>query len=277
MTENEKSIIDLAQETGSPQSPPMGIRDVGPDPNAKANADEQLAFLLEKVKDKQVPLSVTLPSKGAFYNNFEGETVTIRPMTFSEERKLKSATTEEQGKKALQQCFEGCVEGVPFQALTIPDKNFVMFKIREISYGSTYPLETTCTQCGVVSRLKLELSSLEVTYLKEPEKAQEVLLPDADKLVHFRVPRVHDEDLVNDIEGILGNLHVFVKDIGGIEDKGVIRKFIESTTVRDVDTLRMAIFNLNYGLENELFFECIKCGANNRAPVSLNESFFTAS
>ena len=113
--------------------------------------------------------SIDLPSRGQAYNNLEGS-VEIRPFTYEEEKLLRSISKVSQGKGAIEKIFDNCVKGVPYDALTIPDKSFILFKLREISYGNEYPVVFNCTNCQTDNRMRVEISELPVNYVDENAK-----------------------------------------------------------------------------------------------------------
>ena len=276
---NEKSIIDLARESqeGTSQDSPTASApemNSGNFSNVPQDADMQSALegLLENVHDKLKYVEASLPSKGLFYPKSDSK-VSVRPLTFDDERSLRNMNTDNMV-TVLTTILGACTKGMDISLLTPPDRLFLLFKIRELSYGDDYKLEQNCEECGVKNSLTLKLSTLEIDYLEEDYTVFE--LPDSRKEVHIKPPRA--SQLVNvDMDTLMNDLFKYIHSISGVSDSTVIEEFIRRTTVRDIDVLRNKIFIPPYGMEDKLMFNCMKCNQSTKAAVVLNEYFFTAS
>ena len=277
----EKSIIDLAREEqeggaqNSPNSSPASAPELntGTFSNVPQDQDMQSALegLLENVHDKLKYVGVTLPSKGFFYGK-KPEPVTVRPLTFDDERSLRNMNTDNMV-SILSTILGACTKGVSIELLTPPDRLYLLFKIRELSYGDDYKLEQNCTNCGVKNSLTLKLSTLEIDYLEEDYTT--FTLPDSKKSVTIRVPRASQLENI-EMEVLMNDLYKYVESVENVVDGTVIQEFIRRTTVKDVDILRNAIFIPPYGMEDKLMFNCMKCSQTTKAAVVMNEYFFTA-
>ncbi len=271
----EKSIIDLAKEAQeAPQTnepaPSLNsdsFSNVPEDENMKAT----LEGLLENVHSKLQYKEVELPSKGLFYKGTSK--VSVRPLIFEDERNLRNLQTSDDINTMLNSILSACTKGVPPEILTPPDRLYILFKIRELSYGDDYKLEQNCNHCGVKNSLTLKISSLKVDYLEEDYTT--FTLPDSQKSVSIRVPRASQMEGLGSLDSIMNNLYKFVHSVEGINDATIIEEFIRRTTVKDVDVLRTKIFIPSYGMEDKLLFNCMKCGEVTKANVIMNEYFFT--
>ncbi len=276
----EKSIIDLAREsqerpTAQPASSPApemnsgNMSNVPEDPRMKKALDG----LLENVREKLQYVDVKLPSNGVLY---EGAShVSIRPLTFNDERGLRNIKDDSNADIVISNILGACMKGVPVEELTPPDRIYLLFKLREFSYGDDYKLEQNCGECRVKNALTLKISTLDVNYLESDYTT--FILPDSQKEVSIKVPKATQIAHFDTLETIMKNLHVFVNRVSEVNDPIIIQEFIRQTTVKDVDVLRNKIFVPTYGMEDKLIFNCKKCGAMNKASVALNEYFFTAS
>ncbi len=160
---NKKSIIDLAKEATRPPSgeiPTPSNAEAPPAPvNPKqdpqgASIDAALKSLLSNVEDKKAWLPLTLPSMG--FAGYSKE-IRIRAFTFEDEKILRGIQNANQGDKVITQLISRCVEGVDVADLTIFDKTFLLFKLREISYGDEYNIEGECGGCGTPNELLVTL------------------------------------------------------------------------------------------------------------------------
>jgi len=281
--DNEKSIIDLAreaQEAGASQAPQDTPYAKAPElntgnfSNVPQDNDMQGALegLLENVHDKLKYVKVELPSRGVFYPKAE-EPISVRPLTFDDERNLRNMNTDNMI-TVLTTILGACTKGVDVSLLTPPDRLFLLFKVRELSYGDDYKIEQNCDNCGVKNSLTLKLSTLETNYLEDDYTVFE--LPDSKKEVRINVPRASQLENI-DMDKLMNDLYKYVQSVSDVVDPTIIEEFIRRTTVRDVDVLRNKIFIPPYGMEDKLIFNCMKCSQTTKAAVTLNEYFFTAS
>jgi len=278
---SDESIVDLvkqhqAQAANAPESPEVAqkaavMAEAMP---ADRHTEEILEKLLQNVTDKMRWVQVMLPSQGLLYPEAQ-KVVDIRPITFDDERMLKSTQATRDAEGTLEKLLRGCVRGIDVSELTPEDKLYVLYRLRGISYGDTYALEHDCENCGTTSKLDLSISTLKTTPLKEEH--MRFVLPDSQQEIQIKLPRTQDMHLVDTIDKMHENMHMFIHNIAGVSDKTVIEAFIQKTTVRDVDLIRSRIFSPEYGMENHFFYSCAACGTKNRVPIELTSNFFTAS
>jgi hypothetical protein len=296
--EKEKSIIDIAhdymQKKGIDPSSEVSAAELDSEPAQTEKAEdiqpmpeeayiinkpvnEVLEDLLGNVKSKDTIIEVSLPSRGKAYNNHNG-TVKIKPFTFEQEKKLRSIKKARQGRAIIKSLFDDCVEGLDYDSMTLFDKAYLLFKLREISYGDDYKIRGICEHCEAESELVLQISKVPVNYA--PDDYQEpfkTTLPDSLQEVTFISPRGKDEDFVEDVDLLVDNLHQFVLSVSDHADKKIIEGFIKGTTAKDVATLREQIFKQRYGMDTTVTFGCASCGEDTQTTIPLNENFFSVS
>ena len=236
--------------------------------------EEVLANLLKNVTSKLQWITIELPSQGLLYPSGQNQ-VDIRPLTYDDERILKSVAAVKDPDSVIEKLLRNCIRGVDASELTPQDRLYILFRIRGLSYGDKYPIDHDCEKCGSTSKLEISIQSLEVNRLT-PEH-MEFTLPDSEQDVVIKLPRLQDSHLFNTVEAMHENLPQFVYSIGGVTDKTIVEAFIQKTTVRDVDILRNRVYDSEYGMENHFFYNCQGCGMKNKVPIELNASFFTAS
>jgi len=285
MSEN-KSIIDLAQEAGNAPSMPQEapVQDSAPRTQAPpANSSQEdtsmrdtLASLLTRVEEKTAWVSVDLPTAGVFTNGVAS--VEIRPFTFEDEKILRSIKKVADGGRIINTLITRCTKDLDFNELSLVDKNFILFKLRELSYGSDYKIEAECGSCGESNELTVELDKLPVTYANiESRKDTNIMLPDSEVELEYIMPTANDEKFLNNQEHLMDNLWRFVKSVGGHTERMIIQGFILKTTGKDITVLRKAIFNNDYGLQTRVNFLCNSCGSDSIIELPINESFFDVS
>ncbi len=282
MSEN-KSIIDLAREAGNAPEAPMNPRSEQPVPQQQVNTQQEdtslkdtLASLLEKVEQKIAWMSIDLPTAGVFTNGIGS--VEIRPFTFEDEKILRSIKNATDGANVINTLITRCTKNLNFHELALADKNYILFKLRELSYGSTYDIEAECNSCGTGNKLTVELDKLPVNYATvEDSRTTKITLPDSEVEVEYTIPVATDEKFLQNADGIMDNLWRFVKSIGGHKERMIIQGFISKTTAKDVTVLRNSIFNTNFGLQTRVNFICSECSADSVIELPINEGFFDVS
>lgn len=277
MTEN-KSIIDLATQGGNYPEP---SQEAPPKPKASpANSSEEdtslkdaLASLLVKVEEKTAWISVDLPTAGVFTNGVAS--VEVRPFTFEDEKILRSIKKVTDGGKIINTLITRCTKDLDFDELSLVDKNFILFKLRELSYGSEYKIEAGCGDCGASNELTVELDKLPVIYADlESRKDTTLILPDSEVEIKYIMPTASDEKFLNNTDHLMDNLWRFVSSAGGHTERMVIQGFISKTTGKDITVLRNTIFNNKYGLQTKVSFICNSCGDDSTIDLPINEGFF---
>jgi hypothetical protein len=226
---------------------------------------------------KDLPLEsdvlVPLPSEGRFYGT-KSASVTVSPIKFEDEKHL--VTSFKNNINPINMLLTKCVKGVDVQDLLLIDKMFLLLKIREISYGETYPAKVTCPKCYKESHVEIDLSKLLINYIpKEVSDPREVKLPKVNKLAKVRFPRVADEVFLGTQEEIFNNIWRFVIELNGSSDAVFIAKAIPKLPIMDVKKLMKEIMRDDLGLNPKFILNCGGCGKNSELEVPINENFFS--
>lgn len=301
--EKEKTLIDLAREH---------MEEVGTDPESGVDVPESPAVTKERAKavkpiHKESPSDteprgavegtiqeavnsllsnieldvdyrpLELPSRGKAYVQSDGF-VHIKPFTFAQERKLRSIKKAAQGNKVIKSLFIDCVKGLEYDAMTLEDKNYILFKLREISYGDEYTIVAVCTDCEAKNNLSIEISKIPVTYAEDDyEEPITITLPDTEQEVKFVSPRSKDESYFESMETLTDNLWRFALSVGGQSDPKILQMFFQKTTVRDIAYFREELTKERYGMNKTMSFECAGCGSLSESLIPFTESFFSVS
>lgn len=277
--DKEKSIVDLAksfevqgkEERSLPTPADATVPQV-------SELKDAVASLLENVKNVDSFVEFNLPSLGKMYRDYDKQTVDIRPLKFSDEKKIQQASQGDRALDALNHVLGSCIKGPDYEELTIPDKLFCLFKVRQLSYGSDYKCPVTCDSCKKDSVLTYDISSMKVDYLEgDMESETTVFLPDSKKTAKVKVLRVRDEPSMQSMKQVIESLPNYILEVEGQTDRTVISMFVEGTTVRDVANLREAIFTPGYGMDPETEWICDSCSAKNIDTVGVNANFFFTS
>jgi len=105
-------------------------------------------------------VEVELPSECKVYELEDPDMpVTIRPMTFEDEKSIVSAKKEQDPVNLV---LQRCVTNVKILDLLPMDKLFLIMKLREISYGDDYNTLLICQECKAENPTTIKLSQLNV-------------------------------------------------------------------------------------------------------------------
>jgi hypothetical protein len=304
----EKSLIDLAKEhmekTGADPTQGVSVPDA-PATSSKEPVEipsEDLKFrapeapkepvirdsfegtvenavedLLKNITGGSEWINLTLPSRGKSYRDHDGQ-VMIKSFTYREEKKLRSINKVKQANNVIESLFNDCVKGLEYDAMTLEDKNYILFKLREISYGDKYVIAAPCVDCGTENTLNLLISEIPVTYADDNfAEPLEITLPDSKQPVKFVKPRCSNEEYMADMVTLTENLWRFALSVGTQSDRNILRQFFEKTTVRDIAFFREHLAKSHYGFIEKVSFDCAECGENTETLVPFTESFFSVS
>jgi hypothetical protein len=234
---------------------------------------DPLAALFEDSIDQT--LKEELPSKGKIYNDHTGF-VTIRAMDFSDEQELAKVKNT----NVIELLINRCVDSIDLNTLLPIDKLFLIYKIREVSFGSKLNLQIACQTCAHKADIEININDLPVAYVDESFNGSvSIDLPILRKEVVLRVPTGEETRLFTDREELLSNLWRFVISIGGITDKKLIGQAVKRLTSADTRTMISKLTLEDYGIQTKALFVCSNksCGAENTVNIPITQDFFTVS
>jgi hypothetical protein len=243
----------------------------GPDHPDKVKIVESLLENLPPTEE----IPVTLPSEGRLYEDHDGM-ATVRPINFEDEKFL--VASQKEGADPANVLLARCCQGVDISQLLIFDKVFLLFKLREISYGSDFPCTVTCSKCFKTTDMVVDMTELVIQGLpkgwKEPRPLK---LPTLKKTFYIRLPRVKDEPYIDAPEKVLDNLWRFVSKIENVKDAGIIQEVITKLPSKDLHTLILAINPEDIGVNPKIEFYCNSCDKTSLVEVPIGPDFFTGS
>lgn len=222
----------------------------------------------------EMEVFVDLPSKGKFYNNFNGVKVTT--LLFEDEQRILSSKNK--GSNLVNDIIAKCAVGVGVNELIAMDKLAILLKIKEVSYGNELKFTATCPACSEDSNVSINVNEIPVNPVPDNfEDPREVFLPVLKVKAKVRFPRNNEEFYFNDTETALNNLYRFVVEIDGKTDPVFISKVFKKLHIRDNKTLVKEIHRSDLGLDPTFKFECPKCKHSTSMGVPLDANFFSVS
>ena len=261
MTTQEDKLLNLrAEERPLPQS------GVAKEQEKANNRESVLEELLSKVKGHDDWVEVETPSRTM---------VQIRPITYEDENTLRTSITAGNPKAGVEALYTNCIKA-DWDNLYMFDRNYLMYKLREISYGNTYKIQGNCSKCNDVTELNLNLSELPVKEYTG-DGTITITLPDSEVTAVLRIPNSNDQKLFDNLETVVRSMWRFVVSLNGETDTDIIQSFLAKTTLKDIGHVRREVYELDYGLTDTCWFQCVGCGQDNEIQIPLNESFFSVS
>ncbi len=221
----------------------------------------------------QTAITVDLPSECRAYNIDDSEVITLRPMTFEDEK----AIIGSKGEDPVNLLLGRCLEGLKVMDLLPMDKLYLIMKLREISYGDEYDVVLICDHCKAENPTTIKLSNLNVNPVPDDfVDPIEVYLPTIKKKAKVKLPRVRDERMLLDTKESLDQLWRFVQDIDGHSDKSIIAAVLEKLPLVDMKTI-IKSFDQGYGVETKVKLQCNSCGGVSISELPIDSNFFGVS
>jgi len=248
----------------------------------------------EKQTNYTIGECVELPSKGLVYDTPVKAQVELRSMTARDE--MKRCNPSSSNFKTIADIIEGCMIEKPaihVYDMALGDYEYLLVKLRVISYGDEYSIDLTCPYCGKPIDAVAHLDDLEVKQLDETKfrDAQSITLPASKKVVTLKMqtPRMLDEIDAKSKEmkrkfktaevdfDTLIMLETVIDTVDGEKLAGAkMETFINTLPAKDLLKILNSIDTLNsmIGIINKLPVDCDKCGGEVEAHFRYGQEFF---
>lgn len=232
----------------------------------------------------------SLPSKGEVYAQQVGPKVRLRSMTTEEE--MKRLGHSEAPNELLAEIINDClVEKLPIHVydLCVADYQYLMHKLRVVTYGPNYKVSTVCPICGKVNNDSIDLEKLDLVEFSEEMKAHlNITLPKTGKNIELRLqtPRMLDEafakskDLVNKSNtksepAILFNIVSMIAKVDGkVIDEFKLDSFVRKLPMKDTNFILNHIKAINFGLSTNIKCKCKSCHTEYESRLPITGEFF---
>ena len=238
-----------------------------------------------------------LPSRGLIYDKPVNAHVELRSMTARDEMKRLSPSSTPF--KTLADIIEGCMiekPGVHVYDMAIGDYEYLLHKLRIVSYGDEYKIELRCPYCGETFDAITHLEDIMVKPFDQEkfESLRNLSLPKSghDVVLRFQTPRILDEidsktreykrrykdaSINFDLLAILVNS---IDTIDGVERPPYeIEDFVNKLPAYDMTKIINTLDELNkcIGIENDIQVPCKNCGADINTFFRFGTEFFRPS
>lgn len=235
----------------------------------------------------------TLPSLGKVYNHEVNPNFTIRSMTTAEE--MRRLNPSERPYKVLADIIDDCfIEKPNISAydMCIGDFQYVLHKLRVITYGSKYKLASVCPYCGCTNEGTIDLEEMQVfTYSDELSKYFELDLPVTGKHIKLKMqtPRMLDDISVRSEEikkkskgsamdsAFLLTVESLIDTVDGSKLDAIrIEDFVKQLPMGDTNYILSYSQKLNerVGLNMVLENTCDVCGLDYTSTFRTTQEFF---
>lgn len=235
-----------------------------------------------------------LPSRGNVYSQDVNPQIKLRSMTTAEE--MKRLNHSDRPYKAIAEIMDDCLIdklGISAYDLCIPDFQYVLHKLRIVTYGTSYKISSTCPYCGSVNHFTLDLESLPVVPLDETKYKEysEFTLPSTGKHIKLRMqtPRILDGITFKAREekrknpGLQGDpaflftLEALIDEIDHEKPEQFrLVPFIQKLPMMDTNYILKSAQKLNtlFGIDSGLSNVCGNCGLDYTSSFRTTSEFF---
>lgn len=234
----------------------------------------------------------TLPSKGLIYDKPINPDITLRSMTTIEEMKRLSPTKTPF--TAMSEVIESCIVGKPEMKVCdmfIGDYQFLLHKLRIVTYGPEYKTINICPYCGEVKEEIFNLEDLDVNeYTDDFKDLLHIHLPQSDKDVKLRLqtPRLLDniqrkkEDMLSKNKdmpdpSLVLTLQSLIETVDGRTLNNVeLENFVQNLPMKDTNLILNTAEKINkkVGIDTTMFTTCESCGRTNLSTFRITSEFF---
>jgi hypothetical protein len=210
---------------------------------------------------------VTLPSGGI---------AKIRPITFEEEKEIiRASKTSEVDVASI--ILDKCVDGIEKSEILLVDKLYLLFKLRELSFGAIYDFVVGCPGCKRENNISVDLNNMPVVSLENEDGTELVDLPMCKKTAVVKLASVADEKFMRDTEQLMDNLWRFIIKFDEYDNEMVIQSVLKKLPAGDITKIVNAVTCKGYGLTTEVRVICSHCGNDTVMELPLNQNFFSVS
>ena len=233
----------------------------------------------------------TLPSKGKIYTENVNPVVKLRSMTTEEE--MKRLARSDLPYKVMCEIIDDCIVediGISAYDMCIGDYQFLLHRLRMVTYGSQYKLSNTCKWCksSVVETVNLEDLKV-IEYTEDISKYAKLDLPVSKKQITLKMqtPRMLDNVSLRTKEskkrrtfGESALLYTLMEIIDTVDGKKPdfmqLEDFVRKMPMQDVNYIIKYSQKLNdsIGIDTQFDVECDVCGLEYRSSFRLTSEFF---
>lgn len=235
----------------------------------------------------------TLPSQGMVYNREINPVFKLRSMTTLDE--MKRLNHSDKPNKNIAEIIDDCLLndiGISAYDLCLPDFQYMLHKLRIVTYGPSYKLTSNCPWCGATNQNVVNLDELELKEFDSEtyEKYSEFELPVTHKIIRLKMqtPRILDtiatkiKDAKKKVSitgdpAFLFTLESLIDTVDGtVPERFKLEEFLKKLPMADTNLILKTAEKLNnsFGLDKHLQHECSECGLDYTGNFRTTTEFF---
>ena len=232
-----------------------------------------------------------LPSKGKIYDGKVNPIIRLRSMTTEEE--MKRLNHSDSSFKVFSEIIDDCLLddiGIKAYDLCVSDYQYLTHKLRVVTYGSDYPIQTICPICGKINEQTINLDSLKVVeYDEKLNKYRDVALPITKKRIKIRMqtPRLLDwvtkkakeisekTNISQEQSAFLYTIMSLIESVDGENmDEIKLEQFVRKLPMRDSNYILQCANKLNFGIDTKIKCKCKNCKSEYESLIPITGEFF---
>ena len=221
--------------------------------------------------------SFRLPSEGKVYDKEINPDITLRSMTVLEEKKRLGNTNNQF--KLLSSVIDDCIvnkdKNLSSYDLTLGDFQYLLFKLRTVTYGNLYNITLRCPICGKVFKHVHDLDSLEeIRYEEGMEDTLSITLPKSGDTIKLKLLTPRMSDIIEnrckeiseknpDYEGDPAYIQTLMAVIDTVNGENLNdakkQKYVEKMVMADANYLSQSADKIKLGVNTHCKAECPSC------------------
>lgn len=227
----------------------------------------------------------------SLYNGMIPKEITMRAMTTVEEKMRLAGTNAD----ILGSIIKACIvepEDFDVKILKLQDVQYLMYRLRAITYGADYHINVDCPVCGKTNEITVNLDEILVTLADENlVEPFEVTLPVSGDIIEFNILSSGDyANIKKDANRIKAKMPAYVgnpefmlnyqykiKKVNGEElIPAKIQQYVENLHARDARAFDIEYDKVanKFGMDTVLSHTCDGCGEDFIYALPMTSEFF---
>lgn len=237
-----------------------------------------------------------LPSKGLLYDKSINTVIKLKSLTT--EHEMQRLNHSDRSMKVMADIIDDCMVepcGISAYEMCVQDYQFLLHKLRTVTYGPEYKSIGTCPYCGNNNTTIVKLDEIPVVYFT-PECKQYLsfeLPRTKDRiLLKYQTPKMIDDVIIRGKElrqqyttykgdfEFLSNLMLMVDLVNGEKKMDFeLEKYLRQLPMADSNYIlnMQDKFIQSFGLDNNINFVCEMCGLSYKSPFRITGEFYRPS
>lgn len=223
-----------------------------------------------------------LPSRGKFYKN----PIYVRKLKVLDIKNL-STINADNVNNVVNTVLQNCVFGIDYKDIQIGDKVWLVFYLRAFTYNDLpFRLRGECPECNTISNYNYQLRDLDVVYLAEDFKEEDMKLTlgNKDELV-MTFPTVstelslnklkNNDQIIEEINSELLELAGYLKSVNGRE-LSLLKAYEYITNMEPLDFSKFGneLMKYIFTARPQAKFKCPACGEEVTLQMAFVPAFF---